>query len=109
MPGDITLAIPFEIEAANATAPAHWSLPDGRVYNATVPVDVARKSDVDGYEPSHGAPLWLATRRRRDVKVAIGPVWNHSLTLFEMKRRAVEFDRDYIRLERYEVRNAADL
>jgi hypothetical protein len=109
MSGEVALTISFNIQAASPTAPMHWRFPDSRVYSATVPLDVARKSDVHGYQLGHGAHLWLAFGRHRDVEVAIGAVWNHSLTLFKMERRAIEFDRDYIRLERHEVRDAANL
>jgi hypothetical protein len=44
-----------------------------------------------------------------DREVAIGPVRNHLLARLETELRAIELDRDFVRLERHQVGDAADL
>jgi hypothetical protein len=46
MPGQVTLTVSLEIQAADATATAHRLLPDPGVYRAPLPRDVARKPNV---------------------------------------------------------------
>src|SRR5262249_32842773 len=44
--GQVALTISVQIQPADSTAATHRSLPDPGVYSATLPLDVARKSDV---------------------------------------------------------------
>jgi hypothetical protein len=46
VPGQITLTVSIQIQPANPTAAAYWILPDRGVHSATLPLDVARKSDI---------------------------------------------------------------
>ncbi|MCU1226905.1 MAG: hypothetical protein JWQ42_4998 [Edaphobacter sp.] len=46
VPGQVTLTVSVQIQPADPAAPAHWILPDRGVYSATLPVDVARKSNI---------------------------------------------------------------
>src|SRR5262245_29398594 len=56
VPGQITLAVPVEIQSANAAAAAHRVLPDPGVYRASLPLDIARQSNVHRYKPCHVTP-----------------------------------------------------
>ena len=44
--GRVSLTISVQIQPADATAPAHWILPDPGVHCASLPLDVVRKADV---------------------------------------------------------------
>jgi len=46
VPGQVALTVSVEIQPGNAAAATHWILPDGGVHCATLPLDVAWKSDV---------------------------------------------------------------
>jgi hypothetical protein len=48
VPGQVTLTVSLEIQSAGATATAHGILPDPGVHGATLPLDVAGESDVNG-------------------------------------------------------------
>ncbi len=44
--GQVALAVSVQIQPADPTAAAHRIFPDSGVYGATLPRDIARKSDV---------------------------------------------------------------
>ena len=44
--GQVALTVSVQIQPADPTAATHRILPDPGVYSATLPLDVARKSDV---------------------------------------------------------------
>jgi hypothetical protein len=44
--GKVALAVSLQIQAPNPTAAAHRILPDRSVHGATLPLDVARESDI---------------------------------------------------------------
>jgi hypothetical protein len=44
--GQVALAVPVEIQAADSTATGDRMLPDSGVHGATLPLDIAWKSDV---------------------------------------------------------------
>jgi hypothetical protein len=44
MPGQVSLSVSFEIQAADAATAADWRLPDSGVHSATFPLDIARKA-----------------------------------------------------------------
>ena len=46
MPGQVALTVSVQIQPADPTAARHRILPDPGVHGATLPLDVARKSDV---------------------------------------------------------------
>src|SRR5689334_11079833 len=46
VPGQVALTVSVHIQPADATATAHRLLPDRSAHSATLPLDVARKSDV---------------------------------------------------------------
>src|SRR5215470_704010 len=46
VPGQVALTIPVQIQPAHPTASTHGFLPDSGVHCATLPLNVARKSDV---------------------------------------------------------------
>jgi hypothetical protein len=46
VPGEVALAISLQIQPADPTAARNRTLPDRGVHGATLPLDVARKSDV---------------------------------------------------------------
>jgi hypothetical protein len=46
MPGQVSLSVSFEIQAADAATAGDWDLPDGGVHSATFPLDIARKAYV---------------------------------------------------------------
>jgi hypothetical protein len=46
VPGQIALTVSVQIQPARPAAPAHGILPDRRVDNTTLPLDIAGKSDV---------------------------------------------------------------
>jgi hypothetical protein len=46
VPGQVALTVSGEIQPADPTSATHRILPDPGVHNATLPLDVARKSDV---------------------------------------------------------------
>lgn len=47
--------------------------------------------------------------RIASVEVAIGTVWNHRLTRLKMELFVIELNRDYVRFERHQIGDAADL
>ena len=53
----VALTVPVQIQSAHATAATNGILPDPGVHGATLPLDVARKSDVHRQESWHVAPL----------------------------------------------------
>jgi hypothetical protein len=46
VPSQVTLTVSGQIQPADSTAARHRILPDRRVHSATLPLDVARKSDI---------------------------------------------------------------
>ncbi|MGB8475915.1 MAG: hypothetical protein WCE61_17680 [Candidatus Acidiferrum sp.] len=46
VPGQVALTVSLEIQAADATATTHRTLPDPGVYRALLPHDIARKPHV---------------------------------------------------------------
>jgi hypothetical protein len=46
VPAQVALAVSVQIQPADATAATHRILPDPGVHGATLPLDVARKSDI---------------------------------------------------------------
>ena len=46
VPGPIALTVSVQVQPADPTAPRQRILPDSGVHGATLPLDVARKSDV---------------------------------------------------------------
>jgi hypothetical protein len=44
----VTLTVSVQIQSADATTAMHGIFPNSGVYSATLPLDVARKSDVHG-------------------------------------------------------------
>jgi len=42
----ISLAVSVQIEPADPTPAVHWIFPDSGVHGATLPLDVARETDV---------------------------------------------------------------
>jgi hypothetical protein len=46
VPGQVTLTVSVQIQPADPTAATHWILPDRSVHGATLPLDIARKSDI---------------------------------------------------------------
>ncbi len=52
----VALTVSFQIQAACAAAAAHAVLPDRRVHDATVPLDVSGKANVYREQSSHIAP-----------------------------------------------------
>jgi hypothetical protein len=55
MPGQVALAVSVQIQPADPTAATDRILPDRGVHGATLPLDVARKSDVHRQQPGHVA------------------------------------------------------
>src|SRR5262249_35802946 len=49
VPGQVALTVSLQIQAADTTSATHRILPDPGVHNATLPLDIARKSDVHRY------------------------------------------------------------
>src|SRR5947207_13049556 len=46
VPGQVALTVSVQFQPADPTAATHWILPDRGVHGATLPLDVARKSDI---------------------------------------------------------------
>src|SRR5260370_14092673 len=46
VPGQVTLTVSVQIQPADPTPATHWILPYRGVHSATLPLDVARKSDI---------------------------------------------------------------
>ena len=44
--GQVALTISLQIQPADPTGAMHWILPDRGVHSTTLPLDVARKSDI---------------------------------------------------------------
>jgi hypothetical protein len=103
--GQVALTIAVDIQSANATAARHGMLPDRGVHRATLPRDVARKSDVYREQSTHVARVsvcfsgFLTADCFSDREIAVWAVRNHCLTWFEMDLRAIDLHGDDIRLE----------
>ena len=63
--GKIALSIALEVKATDRNPTLHRLLPNCGVDRLTVPCDVTREPDIDGYKPSHKIPSFECTRRAR--------------------------------------------
>src|SRR5512133_394639 len=63
VPCQVSLTVPLEIQSADTTSAMHRILPDSGVHSATLPLDAARKPDVNRYECCHDLSVERAHHR----------------------------------------------